>query len=116
MAEFIEIMKQRERMCEIFIEHCSKCPIGAGNNGIHCACNVFLGEHPQEAEEIIMQWAKENPVKTNADVFREVFGLDIAKNHHSCLGIKCPDEQITCYGCAYDEFWDKEYKEPKGDK
>lgn len=123
MAEFVEVMKQRKRMCEHFdgLIDCQSCPLGKAVYSANLSknmefCRLFVVSHPQEAEEIIMKWVEENPGKSNADKFREVFGLDIAKNPHSCLGIKCPDEQITCYGCAYDEFWDKEYKEPKGDK
>lgn len=60
MAEFQEVMKQRERMCEIF--DCADCPLSRNNNGTSCMlCNEFIRDCPAEAEAVIMKWASENP-------------------------------------------------------
>lgn len=119
MAEFVEVMKHKKRMCDTLYckgHKCTKCQMDFENNGKFLDCRTFVIDYPQEAEEIIMKWAKENPVKTNADVFRETFGHEIAKNPHGCSGINCPNEQYVCDSCTLNGFWNKEYKEPKGDK
>lgn len=71
-----------------------------------------MAEYPEEAEKIIMNWAKEHPVKTNADKFKEVFGVEV-DNYGSCNGIKCQKEYIDCRNCECNEFWSKEYIQPK---
>lgn len=113
MAEFTEVMKHRKRMCAKYGKHsCGSCPI---NDVKESTCANFLIENTQEAGEIIMKWAKENPIKTNADKFKEVFGVDIYKDTtHNCTGIRCDTNQ--CEECKYNGFWYKEYKEPKEEK
>lgn len=71
---------------------------------------AFRLNHAQEVEEIIMKWAKENHVQSNADKFREVFGADVDENC-SCI-FNCGNN--VCSKCKYKDFWNQEYKEPKG--
>ena len=78
MTEFITVMREYSRMCEGNMR-CEKCPIASRNNGRGVACHLFVRQFPEEAERIIMQWAAENPFKTNGDKFREVFGYDFTK-------------------------------------
>ena len=82
------------------------------SNGHHLGCISFLLECPQEAERIIMGWAKEHPVKTNADKFKEVFGFETGLS--GCAGLKCihKDDAIECCDCEVRDFWNKEYKAP----
>lgn len=112
MAEFTEVMKHRKRMCTQYGKHrCDSCPINDVKEG---TCAKFLIENTQEAEEIIMKWVKENPIKTNADKFKEVFGVDVYKgDYYCCSGISCKHK---CEECKYKGFWNKEYIEPKEDK
>lgn len=87
--------------------YCEDCPF----NGK--VCNI--GEknfHAHEAIEIVENWAKEHPVKTNADKFQDVFGFDMTI---------CWDDKPSCDGCPFydgigkcnskEKFWDAEYKE-----
>lgn len=118
MAEFIEVIKQRERMC--CCSKCDSCLIHKENNGYYLDCSLFIVEHPQEAEEIIMNWAKEHPIKTNADKFKEVFGFE------PCTDLCVLEKNIKCKECKYkgttenesccSKWWEEEYKEPKGVK
>lgn len=62
MAEFVEVMRQVRRICEM--EECRKCPLYNFSAGdcmmtlsYSCETDVDYGE----AEKIILQWAKENP-------------------------------------------------------
>lgn len=107
MAEFVEVMKQRSRMCEVLL--CYKCPLNKYKNYNNNTCDDFMKDSPQEAEEIIMNWAKEHPVKTNADKFKEVFGVELL-NNEGCTGFACPKNK-QCADCRYFGFWSKEYKE-----
>lgn len=67
-----------------------------------------------EAIEVVENWAKENPIKTNADKFREVFGMEKLP-FYSCIyhNAECRDcEHFTGMGCkANSGFWDTEYNE-----
>lgn len=76
MAEFHTVMRERRRMCKQ-IGDCDKCQISFRNNKSESFCDTFMRESPAEAERIIMQWAAENPPKTNRRKFEEVFGFDI---------------------------------------
>ena len=105
MAEFTEVMKQRERMCNQI--GCLECEF---TNKNIVDCNNYIVSNPQKAEFIIMNWAKENPIITNADKFKEVFGVDINKND-CCLKVEC--NYSNCGECEWDDFWYREYIEPK---
>lgn len=74
MAEFKTVMKEHDRMCRSFSCDCKDCPLGKRRNVFTCLRWIF--DHPYEGEELIMQWAKENPPVTNRVKFTEVFGFD----------------------------------------
>lgn len=76
MAEFQKIAKEYQRLCDAF-ETCEGCPlVDLVKTTPNCETGVFR-RYPEEAEDIIMQWAVEHPIKTNRDKFREVFGMDL---------------------------------------
>lgn len=81
-------------------------------------CNAVYGGtifNACETIEIVEQWAEQHPIVTNADKFKEVFGLDMAPIH-SCVSSKsCEDCEYTYDGkCAVSKlFWDAEYKPTK---
>ena len=54
-------------------------------------CSVWAKNHSKEAEQIIMQWAEEHPIKTNGMKFKEVFG------DHVVWGT---DEDMEAWFCA----------------
>lgn len=113
MAEFMEVMKQKQRMHEYILGHeqlCSKCPISESNNRHNMGCDSFIAKHPQEAEKLIMDWAEEHPIISNKDKFKEVFGFETTCELTGCYLIKCPSG--GCNECKYRVFWEQEYKEP----
>lgn len=76
MAEFKTVMSELQRLCSG--RTCGSCPVG--NKAFHeraSYCCVWVKDHPEEAERIIMQWAAEHPIVTNGMKFREVFGIDL---------------------------------------
>lgn len=117
MAEFKEVIKIRQRMCNSIV-HCEDCELSHSKNKNQGPCSSFIFVNPNEAEEIIMKWAAEHPIKTNKDKIKELFSNDLELN--ACEGFCCPkdneDEYIKCEDCDYFGFWDKEYKEPEEQK
>lgn len=89
---------------------CTDCPCSNGicNNG-------SIMSNAYEAIDLVENWAKENPIKTNADKFQEVFGLDMAPQISSCINFKekCADCKYYDYNdfkCdANKRFWNAEY-------
>lgn len=73
MAEFKTVIKEFQRMCRM-IQTCADCPIykykGAG------PCDSILIYKTEEAEKLIMDWAKANPSMTNRKKFKDTFGFD----------------------------------------
>lgn len=104
MAEFVEVIRQKDRICNSY--DCNECPLKSG-------CMSLIVNEPEKAEQIIMEWAKEHPSKTNADKFKEVFGVEaFSEGELGCNGIKCPNK-TPCGECEYKKFWSQEYKERK---
>ena len=65
MMDAVEYVKQRERMCDYYV-NCDDCPAG---NYHGCAS---LNEIPKMAP-IVEKWAKEHPVKTRQSEFLKMF-------------------------------------------
>ena len=74
MAEFAKVVTEKNRMCEAHNEYCYGCPLDAETRGTDIPCPEFLEKSPDEAEQIIMQWAAEHPLVTNGAKFEEIFG------------------------------------------
>ena len=106
MAEFKEVAKMYERLCESYDE-CYKCPMFTCRNenrvksdGISCRYWALL-VNPEEAEDIIMQWSSEHPIVTNGDKFKEVFGY--------------APYSITIFDTKFINWLQEEYKESEKD-
>lgn len=93
---------------------CSNCPFNRK------VCN--LGElvfNSCEAIEIVENWAKEHPVKTNSGKFEEVFGFEPTPIYCVNNNVKCEDCEYFDYNdglCDASRFWDAEYMPPKEGK
>jgi hypothetical protein len=67
----VKCIKEKARMCGI------NCPI---NFFTECVgCDSWIEQHPEEAVRIIEEWSKANPLQTNNNKFKEVFGIDFRK-------------------------------------
>lgn len=64
MAEFVEVMKQINRMCRTYLgDQCRKCPLNRCDNcemDIYSE-NYFTAQAAQKLESIATDWAKEHP-------------------------------------------------------
>lgn len=78
--EFKEFAKHYIRMCKSCENSCLDCPIrsefdieiDSTNN-----CEEVSIKNYEKAEIIVQRWADEHPLVTNADKFKEIFGIDI---------------------------------------
>lgn len=96
MADYFQtVMAQVSRMCKSN-KICASCPI---NKHRTINCRVFMFEHPDEFEEIVMKWAEEHSIVTNGKKFKEVFGYDMTERFNTAPSMK--------------DWLDAEYKEPE---
>ena len=111
MSEVKEVIKTMGRMCAS-IESCGDCPIA-----VYCDYDIeSMAKGAEELERIIIEWAKEHPVKTNLDKFKEVFPMieiDYTSFHKCGFYAKCKCEHPNCDGCENKGFWLREYEEPE---
>ena len=80
--------------------------------------NTFLSF---ETIEIVEKWSKDHPTMSNADKFKEVFGVEprdsecedhlICPRHAGFTNVRC-DLQYNCNDCKQ-SFWYSEYKAPQ---
>lgn len=88
---------------------CENCPF---NKNVCKLENVIFNSF--EAVEFVENWAKDHPIKTNAEKFREVFGFDMTicwDNEFPCNECQFCDIDGTCN--SKEKFWDAEYKPTK---
>ena len=85
-------------------------------------CHTGVSFNAEKAIEIVTQWAKDHPVKTNEDKYKEDWGVE-PRNEKGVLccpkymGLlkdlsKCHPISGECDACK-EEFWGSEYVEPK---
>ena len=100
--EFIEAMKIMKRMCEDDIIDCIDCPLSDSNNKTKETCSNFIMLHPEEAEEILKEWAEEHPQKTILQDFLE-------KYPNAKLNEEGFPKYIAPYalGYAFDTSWNR---------
>lgn len=74
MAEFVEVMRQYDRMCTAMGSTCDGCVL---HPEIKDDCRGFMIQEPGRAEELIMGWAKNHPERTYLEILAERLpGLD----------------------------------------
>ena len=73
MAEFVEVMRQRKRMCKAMGDICLGCELYKVGRSTSPRCVQVIVDNPDRAETIIMDWAAKHPEKTMKDVFFEMF-------------------------------------------
>lgn len=93
------------RMCNKH-KDCKFCPLSVDVNGMNVGCVGLLQSYPKNANEIILKWREEHPVKTRQDKFLKMFPnarmfdgefVDICpcyiderlSNQMNCAGGKC---------------------------
>lgn len=91
--------------------NCNDCPC------YERVCNKWaLISRAYEAIEVVENWAKENPIVTNSDKFKEVFGFEPTPIYCVNNNVKCEDCEYFDYNnglCDVSIFWGAEYKPTK---
>jgi len=107
---------ERERMCKATF-HSGDCPIHAipGWSCVDCDARTII--HYENIIQIVEQWSKENPIKTNGDMIIEFIR---AKRHESLEGCDRQDEWHYEWTASIRQYfgskwWDAPYEAPKED-
>lgn len=61
------------RMCKHFDDNCQGCPMFYKKIEMGLSCGDFIRNCSDKANEIILNWCKEHPVKTRQDRFLKMF-------------------------------------------
>ena len=104
-----EMARIYKRICGKYSnDYCNGCPLLSLNFGDGSAddCLNAMIQFPDEFEQELLKWAKENPAPTNRDKFFEVFG----DRKYKQFGCKKVCEPTPCCDC---DWWNKEYVEPE---
>ena len=91
----VRYLKERERRCDSFDDHCTGCEIKSAKNGM--TCGAYIKKHPEQAGAIVEKWAKEHPRKTRKDDFFEKFPY--AKKTHDGIPKTCVANLGYAIGC-----------------
>ncbi len=107
------------RMCKN-VKNCEDCPLGVNSNGTEISCGYLVREIPDKANEIILKWCEEHPIKTRQSKFLKMFpnvkidsdgAIDIApctieKGRYDMTASSCTMsyKYITCAQCRK-EYW-----------
>ena len=85
------------RMCKKYVTDCESCPLAAKLNGENMDCQTLVLDCPGKANEIILKWCEEHPIKTRQSEFLEMFPN--AKIINGVVTI-CPKNVETTLGCS----------------
>lgn len=112
MAEFMEVIKQRNRMCANYVYCRDGCPLWDPlTDAATINCGEFMKAEPEKFEKLVMEWAAKHPEKTMKDVFFEKFPN--ALKHENDLPILCPyhvgfvKENDSCVADTCLECWSR---------
>lgn len=110
MAEFTEVMKQKQKMCESY-NSCNNCPLIIDGLASLCFESSRLNNvtNAKVAEEIIMKWAKdkEHPELTNVDKIGGRMGivntLELEKEFNRLIDVAYDKGRVEGYNQARKE-------------
>lgn len=117
MSERKATVYDYSRMCRSF-EYCNNCPLSYYNNCEKASCEIFMRNNPDKANEEILKWCDENPVKTYKDDFFEKYPNTRKTDDGYPLSLKCiiyghdciiSDRNVTIGDC--NACWDKAMEE-----
>lgn len=99
------------RMCKS-CDACNECPLYYRNCGIGKDCDDIITDEPDIANEIILKWCKEHPVKTRQDRLLKTFpnakidncGIPILCPRWIDKDFKCNRQRLCCTECEK-EYW-----------
>ena len=98
------------RMCKSFEQDCRDCPLFTHNDGR--SCRQVMEDTPDKANEIILNWCKEHPIKTRQSEFLKMFPnakIDVDGALSICpqfvnKDFSCQTSEKRCSDCCK-EYW-----------
>ena len=98
-------LKEQERLCKSY-KRCGDCPAFGVEYNEDCRLSIESNHFQVEkALEIVENWSKENPIRTNQDVLEEMFGFFTVSNE---LGSKMYINHVRA-----SEWLKREYNKPE---
>ena len=105
------------RLCRTVIT-CDNCSLCAKYNGTNLSCDDLLIKNPDKANEIIINWCKEHPIKTRQSELLKIFpNAKIAVDGALSIcprfvnkDFSCPTPERRCSDC-FKEYWLAEVEE-----
>lgn len=99
------------RMCKTE-KVCNDCPLHRTINGTNLACDDFLMNCVDKANEIILKWCEEHPVEIRQDRFLKMFPNAKIDNCGTLIlcprwidkDFKCNRQRLCCTECEK-EYW-----------
>lgn len=109
----VKMLEEVVRMSQNCTIRCEECPISSNCNGMDVECNNLRIYHPEKYVEIVENWSKAHPQKTQADLFFERYpdaerrGNGIPYSRPCEIGLvsreKC-NENKSCEDCRK-KYW-----------
>lgn len=109
----VKMLNEVVRMSQNCTIRCEECPISSNCNGMDAECNNLRIYHPEKYVEIVENWSKAHPQKTQADLFFERYqnaerrGSGMPYSRPCEIGLvsreKC-DENKSCDACRK-KYW-----------
>ena len=85
------------RMCIAENKCCRECPLSKLNTNENLYCAEYLLKYPDKANEIILKWCEEHPIKTRQDEFLKMFpNARIDVNGALSICPKCVNKDFSC--------------------
>ena len=72
----VKYLKEKIRMCKTVGDCIDNCPVF---NNFNKSCGFLEDDNPEAIVDIVETWSKENPILTNSEKFKEVFGFSLTK-------------------------------------
>ena len=67
----VRYLKERERRCDSFDDHCAGCEIKRAKNGM--TCGAYIKKYPEKAVAIVEEWSAKHPQETKLTYFLKCF-------------------------------------------
>lgn len=103
MAEFQEVMKQYNRMCETIRKNikneapCHVCMVSAFQNQSNATCTELMRKDPERFEKIVADWAEKNP-EPRYPTWNEVWEQLFPDSHYAaCPGYFLHFDRVEQY-------------------
>ena len=109
-------IKDFARMCNKIRPKCDECPLTLINNGKRVFCIDLLRKFPDEANEIILKWCEEHPIKTRQEKFLEMFPNASVDINGVLVIYPCKlEKEVKCRSKHCEEcrrnYWNEEVEE-----